>query len=196
MGLLFLGIMGLVLLLVYDLASLKKVKKRYVLAAGGYLTHALAIFLALFRDRNLLLPEWTAWPGAVLALAGLWWLCYCLFLFPPIKRTYTEPKNMVLTDDGPYSLTRHPGFFGYTALITGLVFLSGSSYLLKAGFLWTLLDLLHIFIQDKLIFPMLFSEYKEYRQKTPMIFPNRKSLRRFLQTTTFSRVLPKAYRGG
>ncbi|MGB9847314.1 MAG: methyltransferase family protein [Desulfotomaculales bacterium] len=193
---LFLGIIGLALLLIYDLASLKKVKKRYVLAAGGYLTHALAIFLALFRDRNLLLPEWTAWPGAVLALAGLGWLCYCLFLFPPIKKTYTETKKMVLTDEGPYSLARHPGFFGYAALITGLVFLSGSSYLLQAGFLWTLLDLLHIFIQDKLLFPRLFSEYIEYRQKTPMIFPNRESLRRFLQTTTFSRVLPKAYRGG
>lgn len=196
MGLLFLGIIGLVLLLIYDFASLKKVKKRYVLAAGGYLTHALAIFLALFRDRNLLLPEWTSWPGAFLVLAGLWWLCYCLFLFPPIKRTYSEEERPALVFEGPYAFSRHPGFSGYITFLGGLVLISRSSYLLRAGLIWTFLNLLYIYIQDRWLFPHIFSEYIEYRQKTPMIFPNRKSLRRFLQTTTLSRILPRASRGG
>lgn len=192
MGLLFLGIFGLVLLFIYDLASLKKMKYRFALAAGGYMTHALAIFGSLFGERSLNLPKWAAWPGIVLALAGLWWLLYCLFLFPPIKKTYTETGNMILTTEGPYAFSRHPGFLGYTTLMSGLIFSSGSSYLLKAGFLWTLLDLLHIIIQDKWIFPHLFSEYKKYQQITPMIFPTRRSLAHFLQTSSFSR----AHRGG
>jgi protein-S-isoprenylcysteine O-methyltransferase Ste14 len=182
MGLLFLGIFGLVLLFVYDLASLKKMKYRVVFAAGGYLAHALAIFGLLFGERSLNLPKWAAYPGALLALAGLGWLAYCLFFFPPIKKTYTEANEMALATGGPYSLSRHPGFLGYIALMAGLVLLSGSAPLFRAGLFWTLLNLLLITVQDKWIFPELFSRYKEYRLNTPMIFPTRKSLARFRQT--------------
>ncbi|MGQ9825264.1 MAG: methyltransferase family protein [Desulfotomaculales bacterium] len=195
MELLYLGIFGLGLLLLYDLASLKKMKKRCVLAASGYLTHAMAVFFAIFRERSLNLPNWAAWPGFVLTVAGLWWLTYCLFLFPPIKKTYHDKKELAFVAEGPYAFSRHPGFLGYTILLSGLVLASRSFYLLEAAPIWTFSNLFYIYIQDRWIFPRIFPGYNEYRQKTPMLIPNRESMRRFWKTFTPFRSY-RAHKGG
>ncbi len=174
------GIAGFILLLIYDLASLKQIRKRFLIAAGGYGIHTGAIIVAAFDAQKIVLPQWTSWSGWPLTIIGLWWLVYCLFLYAPIRRTYRETSGMVLATGGPYAFTRHPGFIGYIVFMTGLFLVSGSLLVLKGGIIWTFCNIIYIVIQDRWIFRILFPGYEIYSRTTPMLFPNRNSFRRFM----------------
>lgn len=173
------------MLLLYDLASLKKMKNRHLIAAIGYATHAGAILTAALGGQVLHFSKGVVVTGWFLVGLGFWWLCYCLFFFPPITRNYVEAGELVLTTEGPYALTRHPGFLGYLVFITGLVLVFGSFLLLVCAPVWAFFDLLHIIVQDRWIFRQLFSGYEKYSRDVPMLFPNAKSFRRFLETAPF-----------
>lgn len=54
--------------------------------------------------------------------------------------------------------------------------------MLWACLIWTLLDLLHIFIQDVYFFPLTIKGYADYQKETPFLLFNKKSLQRFQDT--------------
>ncbi|MCR3922493.1 MAG: hypothetical protein NUK65_08265 [Firmicutes bacterium] len=181
-GIILLGFIGFVLLLFYDMASLKKVKNRFVLSILGYGIQAYAIIWAALRTEMRFVGEWVMWLGLPVALAGLSWLLYCLFLFPPIRKTYQDVNGPVLTTQGPYALCRHPGIYGYSAFVLGLALLTRSELLFVSGCIWSCINVGYVFLQDRFIFGSLLSGYQDYRNHTPMLIPNEASVKKFWKT--------------
>lgn len=176
------GVAGYLLLLFYDLASLRKLPYRFLLSLAGYSVQAYAIVRAAFFDQQLIISKyswWLAWP---LMLFGLGWLLYCLFLYPPLRKTYRDSSGPKLTTEGPYALTRHPGVYGYTFFVLALAVLKRSRLLLSAGCLWSVINLIYVFIQDRFIFRALLAGYDDYCRTTPMLIPNARGVRRFWAT--------------
>jgi protein-S-isoprenylcysteine O-methyltransferase Ste14 len=175
-----LGLAGISVLLLYDLASLRLFPNRVFLAALGYGLHGFAILAAAAAEEQLQLPVEAKIFGWPLLLVGLGWLCYCLFFFKPLANTYRG--KLALTAQDPYALTRHPGFLGHVMLLVGLFFVTGSACLLQGGFFWILANLVYIFIQDRWLFPHIFEDYPRYRKAVPFLFPTKLSFQRFWQT--------------
>lgn len=184
MGVICIGLLGFAVLFLYDLATLRKLRGRTFLAAAGYSINVYAIAAAALGDNDLVISWWAVCIGWFLAIVGSGWLLYCLVLFPPIMRTYLEVKGPVLTTEGPYALSRHPGVYGYILFISGLILASRSSLLLKSSIAWIICNMVYVIIQDRWVFPRLFEEYREYMKKTPMIFPNIKSIKEFIKYYT------------
>lgn len=180
--LLLIGLTGFGFLLLYDVVSLRNVKYRVVMAQAGYGVQFYAILRAALYDKELVVSQWIRWMGWPLALAGVSWLLYCLFLYTPLRQTYYDTNGPTLTTDGPYALSRHPGVYGYTSLVIGLSLVSRSLLLFKCGIIWSLANVGYVFIQDRYIFPLLLAGYDEYRQQTPMLIPNVKGFKRFWYT--------------
>lgn len=177
----YIGLIGYSILFLYDLFSLYQVKHRSLLAYGGYIIHVYAITIAARNETTLSIPNWLNWVGWLLVFIGGSWLIYCLFLFPPILKNYRRNSKLELTTEGPYALSRHPGVYGYITFIIGLILVSGSPLLLKSGLIWIMANLIYVFIQDRWIFPSLFTRYKEYRKQTPFIIPNIEGIKCFLE---------------
>lgn len=182
LSIIFIGLIGFVFLLLYDVASLKKIKNRVVMAYAGYVVQVYAIIRAVLEDNALAVSQWIRWAGWPLTLAGASWLLYCLFLFTPLRQTYYDASGPALTTEGPYALSRHPGVYGYTVFIIGLALISRSLLLFQGGLIWSLANVGYVFIQDKYIFPRLLTGYHDYRNQVPMLIPNAKSIRRFWNT--------------
>ena len=179
------GILAFGVLFLYDIVSLKKVKYRYIMAVVGYGAQIFAVGAAALGDKELAVGLWVPWAGWFLALAGAGWLLYCLFLFPPMRRSYWQAGGPVLTTEGPYALSRHPGVYGYTAMVIGLALGTRSSLLLESGLVWSLVNLGYVLVQDYYIFPVLLTGYWDYRKETPMIIPNKTSIKRFWDTMNY-----------
>lgn len=112
----------------------------------------------------------------VLTAAALAALIYSLFFALPFEETYIKnSERPAVYDKGVYALCRHPGvlfyflmqlFFGMAALpekaiINGLVF-SG-------------LNILYAWFQDRITFEKTFSNYSDYRNRVPFLVPTVRS---------------------
>lgn len=176
------GLGGYVLLLIYDLATLAHWPGRTAWAAAGYGLHAVAILAAALGQKKLPLPPAGAWFGWPLFAVGATWLLYSVFFFAPLACTYQAKEGPALTTEGPYAFSRHPGALGHAALLGGLILATRSVLLWRAAWWWIPGNLLYIYVQDRWLFPRLFPGYLAYRRTTPMLLPNRDSLRRFRAT--------------
>jgi protein-S-isoprenylcysteine O-methyltransferase Ste14 len=117
----------------------------------------------------------------ILAILALLLMIYTIFSAVSFKKTYleTQKRNTVVTT-GMYALCRHPGvlwFFLFYCL-SGLAF--NNQLLLIAAMIWTLLDIVYVYIQDRWIFPIILEDYHIYQQQVPFIIPNLTSLQHSL----------------
>lgn len=111
-------------------------------------------------------------------------LIYSLFFALPFDETYAKQENgRRVYDKGAYALCRHPGilFFFGAYLFLGLAALP-SAGLLVNGMLFSLLDLLYAWFQDRITFPKTFTNYRDYQQKVPFLLPTKASLQTALRT--------------
>ena len=178
----FLGTSGFLLLLLYDLLTLKKVSFRFVVAFLGYGMQVTAVTIAVFSDNKLHVGGWVVWLGWLLLLSGVSWLVYSLYLFGPIRQTYWDENGPALTTEGPYAVCRHPGIYGYTVSLIGLTIITRSLTLLFCSIIWSLVNVGYIYLQDSYLFVQLFEGYKEYCKNTPMLIPTKKGVKRFWAT--------------
>jgi protein-S-isoprenylcysteine O-methyltransferase Ste14 len=132
---------------------------------------------------KLPLPLWSTWLGWVLLSISLFLLIYSLFINLPFRKTYitTGVGNKLITT-GLYTLVRHPGVHCLILLMLSLILVSKSSLLFIASPIWILLDILLVVIQDKFFFGWMFDGYDQYRNKTPMLVPNRRSINAFINS--------------
>lgn len=112
-------------------------------------------------------------------------LIYTLFFALPFEETYCKENTVRLAyTEGVYSLCRHPGVLWFAGAylclwgITGSV--SGGGYFLSM-IAW---NFIYVILQDMWTFPHTFSNYLEYKKKTPFLFPNRKSIQECLSHYT------------
>lgn len=103
-------------------------------------------------------------------------LIYTLFFAIPADASYAKPgeKRKVCTT-GVYALCRHPGvlwFMGLYACLSAAAGLPAAD-----SVVYSAANVLLIWFEDRLVFPALMEGYDAYREKTPFLLPNGRSIR-------------------
>lgn len=178
MDTLLLGMAGFALYLVYDLNSFTL---RNRLLHGGFALGTLLIAAATAVDivRSVRAGATEHWLLLIPAALAFGALIYCLFFALPFEETYTGPEEVRHAyTGGAYALCRHPGIlcFFATYLLLGLALRPGP--LLAHGMVFSLLNLLYAWFQDRVTFPKMFDDYGDYRKKVPFLIPNSASIQR------------------
>ena len=177
-----LGILGFLLIHLFDFVALKKTPflKPVVWASGSALLVYAILMVSLSPDK-LLLPLWLTLLGWPLLIVSTCLLIYPLFINLPLVSTYiNRGVGGRLIKSGFYALVRHPGVYGFILVMIALFLISGSSLLLIAAPVWILVDIALVVIQDRFVFIRMFPEYDEYQQQTPMLIPNKRSIAVFI----------------
>lgn len=179
-----LGSLGLLVIHVFDIVSLKRVpgaKPATWLVGNGLLAYS--AIMACFAPDKLSLPVWSTWLGWALLLVSLPLLIYSLFINLPFRKTYVATGvGDKLVTTGLYALVRHPWLHWFILVMLSLVLVSRSLLMLIASPIWILLDILLVIIQDRFSLGRMFAGYDNYRRQTPMLLPNRRSIRAFLNS--------------
>jgi protein-S-isoprenylcysteine O-methyltransferase Ste14 len=183
-----LGCFGFLTIHLFDIVSMKKwpaVKSITWILGTGLLVYAL-VWLSLHSDR-LTLPAWSTWLGLSLFLTTFAMLIYALFVNLPFRKTYVAAGvGDQLITTGLYSLVRHPGVHWFSLALLSLVLVSKSSRLLAAVPVFIIMDIVLVIIQDKFFFTRMFRGYTRYQQTTPMLIPNRQSIKAFINSLNSS----------
>ncbi|MBR5536732.1 MAG: hypothetical protein IKU58_02390 [Clostridia bacterium] len=179
------GFAGFGLYLLYDIDSFAGLWKPL---RTGFLLGTLLI------GASTLLQMFSAWRQG--AFSGLWdilllmlglaafaALIYCLFFALPFTETYTDPaQGRRVYTCGAYALCRHPGILCFFAM-----YLFWGLAALPTGFLWcgmvfSVLNLVYAWFQDRVTFPKTFCDYTDYREKAPFLLPTAASFHRAVKT--------------
>ncbi len=189
MGAIAAGCAGFLILLLFDWADsrgMRRAKPAIMAAAAAVFTYA---FIRTLSDLDrLAFPTALKAVGAVLSLPFFVLFVFSLFLEIPFRLTYAgkRGKREVVTT-GTYALARHPGVIWFFFLHVCLVLMSGSRLLLAAVPFWTGMNVLLVFVEDRVFFPRTFgASYLEYRRLTPFLVPNPASVKRCIRTFSFS----------
>ncbi|MBN1188348.1 MAG: hypothetical protein JXA46_01235 [Dehalococcoidales bacterium] len=172
--------MGLIML--FDFLSLWKKDRLKILSwtAGSCLVCYSVVMLCLSPDK-LGFPLWVMITGGVLTICFCFLMFYTLFMNLPFRRTYYKSRQKsVLIRSGCYALARHPGVPALALLLCSLLLFSGARLLLIAVPVFILADILLVIVEDRYVFPRIFPDYAAYRKETPMLIPNKKSLKVFI----------------
>jgi len=179
-----LGTIGFLIIHVSDYISLKRIsllKPIVWLLGGGILAYS--IFQLCFTTAKFSVPWWLIGLGWVLLILSLCALLYALFINLPFNKTYVKRGvGDKLIKTGFYALVRHPGVPAFSIMMISLLLVSGSQQLVTAVPIYILLDIVLVILQDKFYFPRMFPGYGSYQQETPMLVPNRQSIRAFIQS--------------
>ena len=179
-----LGILGFIILHVFDIISLKRIpgaKLTTWILGSGLLVYSV-IMMSIAPDK-LPLPMWSTWLGWGLLPLSVFLIIYSLFINLPFRKTYiaTGVGDKLVTT-GLYALVRYPWIHSFALILLSLVLVSKSSLLLIASPILILLNILLAVIQDKFFFGRMFAGYDQYRKETPMLLPNRKSISACIRT--------------
>jgi protein-S-isoprenylcysteine O-methyltransferase Ste14 len=176
-----LGFLVLQFLAIFSLKRIPRVKPITWIVGSGLVIYSLTMIW--LQPDKLLLPTWSGWIGWGLFPISLSLLAYSLFVNLPFRKTYiTTHLEGELVTTGLYTIVRHPWIYGFALLLLSLVLISKASLLLIASLIWIPLDILLLIIQDKLLFGKMFKKYDTYRQKTPMLLPNKRSVNAFIKS--------------
>jgi len=113
-----------------------------------------------------------------LAIGSMVMMLYSLFAALPFGKTYVEAaKGKNVVDTGMYALCRHPGVLWFTFLYFFLWLATGKMMIMWAGIVWTVMDIIHVYIQDRWLFPQTLNGYRQYKKKVPFLLPSRASIK-------------------
>ena len=115
--------------------------------------------------------------GAAL-LFGVLLVRALFFSFPPKEAYVEDRRDRKVYTGGMYALCRHPGILWFCLLYGCLI--PGAGFPPSLALLYCLLNILLGWVEDKWIFPRLFSDYGEYRLLAPFLIPTPKSLRAWI----------------
>jgi protein-S-isoprenylcysteine O-methyltransferase Ste14 len=158
----FLGVMGYLMAGWYDLAIMyNKPLLKKVLYVGFFITPV--PYLVIFFTWSSPLSVVARVVVILLMVLFAVLLFYSVLLEIPLK----AEKTGKLYRKGTYSLSRHPGFIWFTMInfLISVYFWNYQITLLSIGF--TACNLILITLEDLVLFPRMFPEYKEYRKETP-----------------------------
>ncbi|MEQ8201182.1 MAG: hypothetical protein ABRQ24_07160 [Syntrophomonadaceae bacterium] len=178
-----LGVIGYLLFILADLNKTKEIHPVFNFAAAvGLLLlifstiRIVQVFPASFRLPGI-------WPLICFIIASL---CmgiqlYIIFFAVPFNKTYVEIGDYEIVDTGFFALARHPGVMWFFLFYLLLWLGTGKMMVLWANVVWTICDVIHVFLQDRLFFPRMFKDYDVYISRVPFMIPNRKSLNNFFK---------------
>lgn len=185
---LILGLAGFGLYLLYDINSFTRRSRLLhpAFAVGTGLIAAGTVLSFLDALRHGAFSGFADALGLLLGLLAFAALLYCLFFALPFTQTYAAPAPGAAARPPYtrrlYALCRHPGVLCFWAmeLCWGLAALP--SEFLRCGLLFSVLNTLYAWFQDRVTFPKTFSNYEAYRALAPFLIPNARSIRRAIQT--------------
>lgn len=169
---------------VFEYASLKKIAGlKQVMATLTVALSASSFVVMCVDGEKLALPSSLPWLGRVLAVVfGLLWF-YSMFIEIPFAVTYVRSGHGDrLITTGTYALARHPAVSWFALFLVGLVLATRSRLLLLAAPIWLAVDVLYVWMEEKLFLEKVFGDYEDYQQRTPMLLPTPRSFRRCLRT--------------
>ena len=179
------GILGFVIIHLFDLVSIKKIPfgvKPIVWTAGFAITFFSLVRMCLLSD-SLQIPDLLTWAGWAMFTVSAVMITLALFVNLPFRKTYIEAGvGDRLIKSGLYALVRHPGVYWVALFFFSLVFISKSHIMLIAAPIFVVLNTLLVVFQDLYFFPKMFEGYAEYQKETPMLVPNRQSIKAFIKS--------------
>jgi len=173
------GAVGFLLMLGSDLLGIKKYNvAQSLLAFFGTLIIVCSSILILIEGKTYQMDLGLRILFGAIGLIFLFFLVYSVFI--EVKKN--RRRNNQLVTSGTYALSRHPGvlwlFFYY---VFGSLFFANVDILI-AGIVWSLINVIYVVIQEKVIFTRIFSNYENYKEETPMLLPTMSSIKKCLVT--------------
>ncbi|MFC1865452.1 methyltransferase family protein [Chloroflexota bacterium] len=179
------GILGFVIIHLFDLVSIKKIPygiKPIVWTSGCTILIYGLVKISLFSD-SLRIPNLVIWVGWALFAVSVTMIILALFVNLPFRKTYIQAGvGDKLIKNGLYALVRHPGVYWETLFLFSLVLISKSHIMLIGAAILFVLNTALVVLQDRYYFPRMFKGYNQYQKETPMLLPNRQSLRAFVKS--------------
>jgi protein-S-isoprenylcysteine O-methyltransferase Ste14 len=177
------GSAGFVLMHLLDFASLKKVPfLKPVLSFCGTALIVFSITIVAVTGSKFDMAGWLSNIGWILFVGSAGLMVYSLYAALPLDKTYikTGISNQLVTR-GLYTLVRHPWLMFFAISMVGLTLGSRSMLALEAGLAWTILSVALVYLQDRKLFPRMFSGYNLYQKTTPMFLPTKNSVNAFIE---------------
>lgn len=185
----FFGVIAFIFMLVYDFNQIRE-NKLSVLNSFFFI----GVFILTSCTAYLLINGIFKASYSVLNIIGITGgliffilMIFTLFFNLPIKITYVmtekKEKNSTITT-GMYALCRHPGVLTFFLSYFFFYLATEKQAMFFAWLIWTMLDIIYVYIQDRFIFPKTLFGYNEYCKTTPFLIPNLKSLHRFFGNKT------------
>ncbi len=134
------------------------------------------------QTSDFVLPNNLSIVFIVLSFLSACMMFYALFGALPFKSTYVSGQGNKVVDTGFYALCRHPGVWGFFFSYFFLFLASGKWMMFYATILWTIMDIIHVWVQDRYFFPKTLIGYTDYQKTTPFLIINKESFRRFRTT--------------
>ena len=176
------GIIGFLMLLLFDICSLgKKSLMKYFFGVSGFLLIAVSSIFLVFTKSDASFPLSLRIISLVLAVLSFILLIYSVFIEVG-KNTYEYENHNRLITTGTYALSRHPGVLWFLFFYIFLAVCFQNYLILYVGLAWTVMNIIYVSVQEKYIFSKLFDNYSNYIQTTPMIFPSYESLEKCITT--------------
>lgn len=112
--------------------------------------------------------------GVIAAIISAALLVWSVFLEIHIikKKRHLGPFDVIT--EGTYGVCRHPGFWWFALFVLALGIIRNFYAYFITIFIMIVLDLLLIFIQDRYIFPKVFSGYDDYKKSVPFLIPGKR----------------------
>jgi protein-S-isoprenylcysteine O-methyltransferase Ste14 len=179
------GCLAFIFFYIFDLNQIKLLKRSLNISfAAGIALLAASTTGILLGNYNgfqvFILLKILFW---MLAIVSIFMMLYALFAALPFGETYIKvKKGRNVIDTGMYALCRHPGVIWFFLFYLFAWLASGKTLMMWAGIIWTLMDIIHVYIQDRWLFPRTLSGYRHYQNKVPFLLPSLASIKNCLSS--------------
>lgn len=184
MLIILLGCLSFLIFIIYDI---NQIKGNYTWIKAffpiGSLIISWATILMIIKPFN---SDITVYPITTvtfisLSVISFLLLIYTLFFAIPFYNAYVVGAKQKLCTVGVYSLCRHPGvlFFGFFYLFLSIGL--GKPFVLLAGAIFTFVNVMYVYLQDKYFFPKTFHDYYSYKENTNFLLPSKQSFKKCIR---------------
>jgi protein-S-isoprenylcysteine O-methyltransferase Ste14 len=178
------GSMAFILFLLFDYYNMRNFTlQKNITRIAGLGVFIYSTVMSIVKSSILQFPVAVQLISTWLLIASLALLIYSLLLERPFKATYADDNyNNSLVNTGTYALCRHPGVLWLFFTMLFLFFMTGAVNIAAAGMVWTSINIIYVYIQEKLFLINMFSGYESYQKTTPMLIPSKDSLKKCIQS--------------
>lgn len=174
-----LGFSGFLLLYIYEinLVLWKKKFLRLFFSLGFISLFSATILATLLNWENANLNTINVIVGMGCLTIFFVLLIFTLFFSVPFNDSYVNQiQERTVYRKGMYALSRHPGVLWYIGVYVSLSFLIPTPEVIYLSIMMSVMNIIYIIIQDVWSFPIIFTDYNEYKKETPFLFPTLKSI--------------------
>jgi protein-S-isoprenylcysteine O-methyltransferase Ste14 len=179
------GVVGFIVINFFDFVSVKKIAfgVKPLVWTAGFAVLIYSLVRLCLHSNGLNLPPWVTCIGWFLFAVSLLMITFALFINLPFRKTYISTGiGDKLIKTGLYALVRHPGIYWVASFMFSLVFISKSQLMLIAAPIFCIVNTVLVVLEDIYFFPKMFEGYDKYQKETPMLVPNRQSIKAFISS--------------